>query len=260
MAEPRTFLKEKKMKNNFAAQFKEYRKRLDISQEEIAERLNVTSQAVSKWECEKSFPDIQMLIDIAELFDISLDALIVGDSGRAVVAGLPDDEELRVVFCRGRQVVDSKDADNAIRIKLESKVEKLEVWGSAKISGDIYGNVTAGGGINCDKVEGSVSAGASVNCDEVTGNIKAGAGVNCDSVGGDVVAGTNIVCDDIGGNVNCGLTLQCDNISGKVSCGMTITCDNISGNIEECKGDIHIKTLNGTVQNCDKTVYIKDEN
>lgn len=247
------------MKNNFATRFKEYRKRLDISQEEIAEKLNVTSQAVSKWECDKSYPDVQMLIDIAELFEVSLDTLILGEGG-GLVLGLPDDENLRVVFCRGRQVIDSNDAEGSIKLKIEGKADKIEIHGSANIYGDVIGNVTAGGGINCDRVEGNIVAGAGVNCDEVSGSIKAGAGVNCDGVGGDVQAGTNIVCDDIGGSVSCGLTLQCDNISGNVTCGMTITCDTISGNVEECRGDIHIKTLNGTVKSCDKTVYIKDEN
>ena len=248
------------MKNNFATRFKDYRKKLDISQEEIAERLNVTSQAVSKWECDKSYPDVQMLIDIAELFEVSLDTLILGENGGTMIDGVPDDEKLRVVFCRGRQAVDASEADSSINLRLDGAVENIEVHGSANIYGDVVGNVSAGGGINCDKVEGNITAGASVNCDEVGGSIHAGAGVNCDGVGGDVHAGTNIVCDDIGGSVNCGLTLQCDNISGNVTCGMTITCDTISGNVEECRGDIHIKTLNGTVKNCEKTVYIKDEN
>ena len=248
------------MKNVFATQFKEYRKRLDISQEEIAEKLNVTSQAVSKWECEKSFPDMEMLIEIAQLFGITLDTLILGEYGSTVIQGIPDDNETRVVLCRGKQVIDASSVENTIRINIDGGLEKIEVWGSANISGDIYGDVSAGGGINCDRVDGNVIAGASVNCDEVSGSIQAGAGVNCDGVGGNVNAGTNIVCDDIGGDVNCGLTLQCDNISGNVSCGMTITCDTISGSIENCQGDIHIKTLNGKVEKCEKTVYIKDEN
>ena len=247
------------MKNNFAAQFKEYRKKLDISQEEIAERLNVTSQAVSKWECDKSYPDMEMIVEIARLFDISIDTLILGQGDNSL-DGVPNDDTLRVVLCRGNRVVDAVDADSSVRVKLEGKAENIEIWGSANIYGDVNGDITAGGGVNCDRVEGNVTAGASVNCDEVSGNVSAGAGVNCDGVGGDVNAGTNIVCDDIGGSATCGLTLQCDNISGNVSCGMTITCDTISGNIEECHGDIHIKTLNGTVQSCDKMVYIKDEN
>ena len=248
------------MKSNFATQFKEYRKRLDISQEEIAEMLNVTSQAVSKWECEKSYPDMETLVEIAHMLKVSLDTLVLGEAGSCTVKGLPSDNSLRVVFCRGNKVVDASEADGSIRIRLDGKPEKIEIWGSANISGDIFGDVSAGGGINCDKVEGNISAGASVNCDEVVGSVQAGAGVNCDGVGGDVQAGTNIVCDDIGGNVTCGLTLQCDNVSGNVSCGMTITCDTIFGNVEECRGDIHVKTLNGAVHSCEKTVYIKDEN
>ena len=246
------------MKNTFATQFKEYRKGLNISQEEIAERLNVTSQAVSKWECERSFPDIEMIIEIAELFGVSIDTLLRGgDSG--TVDRLPSDEKLRVVLCRGDKVVDFKESDSTIRIKLEGNAEKIEVWGSANIVGDVYGNLEAGGGINCDRVDGNISAGAGVNCDEVGGSISAGAGVNCDSVGGSVHAGTNIVCDDISGDVSCGLTLQCDNIAGNVGCGMTITCDSITGNVTDCKGDIHVKTLNGSIEKCDKTVYIKEE-
>lgn len=247
------------MKNNFATQFKEYRKRLDISQEEIAERLNVTSQAVSKWECEKSYPDMEMMVEIAGLFGISLDCLVLGENSGAI-EGVPDDDTLRVVFCRGRRVIDANEVEGSIRVRLEGKPERVEVWGSANIYGDIMGDVSVGGGLNCDKVEGNITAGASVNCDEVSGNIDAGAGVNCDGVGGNVSAGTNIVCDDIGGDVSCGLTLQCDNISGSVSCGMTLTCDTIIGTVQDCHGDIHVKTLNGTVQSCEKTVYIKDEN
>lgn len=248
------------MKNNFAVQFKEYRKRLNISQEEIAERLNVTSQAVSKWECDKSYPDVEMLIEIAQLFGISLDMLILGQGFSKNVVGVPDDDTVRAVLCRGNKVIEAGESNNSIHIKLDSRIDKIEVWGSANISGDVYGNLQAGGGINCDRVEGNISAGAGVNCDEVTGNVSSGAGVNCDGVGGNVSAGTNIVCDDIGGDVACGLTLQCDNITGAVSCGMTITCDTISGNVVDCKGDIHVKTLNGRVESCEKTVYIKEEN
>lgn len=249
------------MKNVFASQFKEYRKKLNISQEEVAERLNVTSQAVSKWECEKSYPDVDMILDIAAFFNVSLDTLLLGngEDESKTVDGVQDDDTLRVVLCRGTQVVDAKEAENPIRIKLDGKAEKIEIWGSANIIGDVFGNISAGGGVNCDKVEGNIAAGASVNCDEVGGNVASGAGVNCDGVGGNVSAGTNIVCDDIGGNATCGLTLQCDNIYGEVSCGMTMTCDSITGDINECKGDIHIKTLNGNIVKCDKTVYIKEE-
>jgi len=52
------------------------RKKKGITQEELAERLGVTAQAVSKWENEISCPDIQLLPKIAELFDVSIDELM----------------------------------------------------------------------------------------------------------------------------------------------------------------------------------------
>lgn len=54
------------------------RKREGVSQEELAERLNVSRQAVSKWERGEALPDTENLLAIAELFEISLDALVNG--------------------------------------------------------------------------------------------------------------------------------------------------------------------------------------
>lgn len=46
-------------------------------QEQFAEKLNVTRQAVSNWENNRNLPDIEMLILIAQTFHISLDNLIL---------------------------------------------------------------------------------------------------------------------------------------------------------------------------------------
>ena len=53
----------------FGENFKQNRKRLSLTQEEIALRLMVTPQAVSKWENDQGTPDISLLIPISELFD-----------------------------------------------------------------------------------------------------------------------------------------------------------------------------------------------
>jgi len=52
------------------------RKEADLTQSEVADRLNLSRQAVSRYECGESFPDISILVQIAELFGLTLDALI----------------------------------------------------------------------------------------------------------------------------------------------------------------------------------------
>lgn len=52
---------------------------MNLSQEELAEKIYVTRQTVSNWENEKSYPDIHSLLLLSTLFNISLDQLIKGD-------------------------------------------------------------------------------------------------------------------------------------------------------------------------------------
>ena len=54
------------------------RRQRGMSQEILAEKLGVSSQAVSKWENDISCPDISLLPDLAKLLDISLDQLLTG--------------------------------------------------------------------------------------------------------------------------------------------------------------------------------------
>ena len=56
----------------------ELRKQKGLSQEELANRLNVSRQTISKWEIGDSTPDMEKLIAISDLFDISLDELVHG--------------------------------------------------------------------------------------------------------------------------------------------------------------------------------------
>jgi transcriptional regulator with XRE-family HTH domain len=64
---------------NFSKQLKMYRERDNFSQEELAEKIYVTRQTISKWENDRSYPDIHNLIALSTLFDVTLDELIKGD-------------------------------------------------------------------------------------------------------------------------------------------------------------------------------------
>ncbi len=52
------------------------RKNKKMTQEELAGHLNISGQAISKWENDLSIPDISVLIELSELFNVSLDELL----------------------------------------------------------------------------------------------------------------------------------------------------------------------------------------
>ena len=52
------------------------RKEADMTQNEVADKLNLSRQAISKYERGETFPDISVLVMIAELFNVTLDELI----------------------------------------------------------------------------------------------------------------------------------------------------------------------------------------
>ena len=62
-----------------SAQIKKYRTDMNLSQEELAEKIYVTRQTISNWENDKSYPDIHSLLLLSSLFHVSLDQLIKGD-------------------------------------------------------------------------------------------------------------------------------------------------------------------------------------
>ena len=62
----------------FSSRLYELRKAKGLSQEELANKLNVSRQTVSKWELGDSTPDMEKLTAISDLFEISLDQLVLG--------------------------------------------------------------------------------------------------------------------------------------------------------------------------------------
>ena len=64
------------MENRIADQIRFYRKQKGLTQEQLAEAMGVSVAAVSKWEQGQSLPEIPMLMELADFFDLSVDALL----------------------------------------------------------------------------------------------------------------------------------------------------------------------------------------
>ena len=64
-----------------AEKLKSLRKQAGMSQEQLAEKLGVSRQAVTKWETDAGIPDIENVIAISALFDISIDELLSNENG-----------------------------------------------------------------------------------------------------------------------------------------------------------------------------------
>lgn len=74
----------------------------NISQVELAKRLNVTKQSVSNWENDNIQPSIEMLLKMAEFFSVSTDYLLARDEGKYLdVSDLSD-----VVVTHLRQLIE----------------------------------------------------------------------------------------------------------------------------------------------------------
>ena len=56
----------------------EQRKEKELTQKELAEKLNVTDKAVSKWETGKGYPDIETLEKLSEIFCVSINDILSG--------------------------------------------------------------------------------------------------------------------------------------------------------------------------------------
>ena len=58
----------------------EQRKKLNLTQNGLAEKLSVTSQAISKWENGRGIPDIEMLNKLSEIFEVDISEIISGEN------------------------------------------------------------------------------------------------------------------------------------------------------------------------------------
>lgn len=264
------------MKETFSNNLKQFRKQKQLSQEQLAEQLGITTQAVSKWECSLSYPDIDLLPQLADLFGVSIDTLLRGDAACAGADGgasdhaakadqpegtndatgnsaaeestpfpqpdLPDDDVLRIVQYRGKTLLRKDTYDPNIRIPLSLTCEpRTKKFFFGQVSFSMSDSNTASTPI---EIWGSADIFGDLN-----GSANIGASVTCSGdINGTVNTGMNVQCSgDINGDANAGQNITCDgDINGDASAGSNLSCDgdiNGDGNISaggdlSCNGDI----------------------
>ena len=87
---------------NLGENLKNLRKENNLSQEQLAEKLNISRQAISKWESGKAYPDIDNLILLRNIFNTTLDNLVIGNNK-------VDNNKLEVNYSNTEEVNYSKD-------------------------------------------------------------------------------------------------------------------------------------------------------
>ena len=102
------------------------RKEKGYTQEEIAERLGITAQAVSKWENDTSCPDISLLPALAEMLGTTVDALLSGKTSDTLRV-LPPEERRSIDEMTLRILVDTAEDNDRVRVSVPMALVRVAI-------------------------------------------------------------------------------------------------------------------------------------
>lgn len=231
----------------FGERILKFRKELNLTQNEVAEKLFVTYQAISQWENGITKPDIDMLPKLAEVFNKTIDEFFYDEVASVFKVKNYMENKLYIVVAKGKDLIKVVDYDKSedfrdnIEIKIEGDAVDIQSNFSIHIEGGVEGDVCAGNSVTCGGVNGDISAGNNVTCGGVNGGVSAGNNITCGGVNGGVSAGNNIDCDDICGGVAVGHDLYCEYIKGNVQVTGNIDCKTIEADVIDIQGNIVYK-------------------
>lgn len=121
------------MKKTLGERISEKRKAKGLKQEELAEMLGVSAQAVSKWENDLSCPDIMTLPALSQRLGCTVDELLTGREESPVAQMLPEGERKDFNRLMFRILVDSADGDK-VRVNLPLPLFKVLLDSGASLS------------------------------------------------------------------------------------------------------------------------------
>ena len=110
-----------------------FRKKNKLTQEELAEKLSVTSQAVSKWECDSSYPDITGMQALAKVLGVTIDEIINGEQQIPELSEAPKEKiDRRILLIN----VEASDTSIITRLPVSFVKKSIENGTLKKIVGE----------------------------------------------------------------------------------------------------------------------------
>ena len=153
------------MENTLGKRITNLRKAKELKQEQIAEMLHVSPQAVSKWENDLTCPDISILPELAKILGVSIDELLIGKKEEAkVVSIVPEEKRKDMSELMLRIVIESVDGDK-VKVNLPMALIEAAINMGIEIP-EVSGNVNLKN-IDFNKILELVKKGAIGNLVEV---------------------------------------------------------------------------------------------
>lgn len=129
------------MEQTIGKRIAEQRRSKGLTQDDIAERLGVSAQAVSKWENDISYPDISLLVPLAELLGVSVDQLLAKKQADNALRVLPPEQRKHVDDMLLKIIINSGDGDKVrvnlpvplIKVGLEIGMQMPQLSGNAAL-------------------------------------------------------------------------------------------------------------------------------
>lgn len=148
------------MSKTFGQRFYELRKKQELTQERIAEKLNVSPQAVSKWENDQALPDVALLKSIAKLFDVTIDSLLGEDATTTEYRKVEEKDMSKMLL---KIMIKSSNGDT-VNVKVPVALVKV----LAASGGDVLSSIgVKGGELNIEEILKLIDAGVVGNLVEI---------------------------------------------------------------------------------------------
>ena len=118
------------MNETFGQRLQRLRKNASLTQEDVATKLNITGQAVSKWENDVSAPDISVLVELSDILGVTLDELLGKERETALI---PQDrrKDINTMFFRIKVL--SHEGDK-VNVNLPLALAKMFLDGGAEVT------------------------------------------------------------------------------------------------------------------------------